>query len=321
MIEAHGLSKHYGSKKAVDDISFEVKPGLVTGFLGPNGAGKSTTMRLIVGLDRPTTGRVNVNGKPYAQHRAPLREVGVLLDAKAVHTGRSAINHLLAIGATHGIGRTRVNEVIALTGLESVAKRRVGGFSLGMGQRLGIAVALLGDPSTLILDEPVNGLDPEGVIWVRTLVRHLAAEGRTVFLSSHLMNEMAQTADHIIVLGRGRVIADAPVSEIVAKASGTAVRVRTPDGARLRQIVDAEAVSTSGITVSAVSGNTIEINGLPSARIGELAAHAGVVLHELTPISGSLEDAYLALTQGEVEYSSGGGNPPAEHATLEGTAS
>src|SRR6187455_1859557 len=199
MIEAQGLTKRYGDKTAVDGVSFTVQPGKVTGFLGPNGAGKSTTMRMIVGLDRPSAGTVTVNGKPYAEHKAPLREVGALLDAKAVHTGRSAVNHLLAIGATHGIGRKRVDEVIALTGLQSVARKRVGGFSLGMGQRLGLAVALLGDPRILILDEPVNGLDPEGVVWVRTLARHLASEGRTVFLSSHLMSEMAQTADHIVV--------------------------------------------------------------------------------------------------------------------------
>ncbi|MGL4339236.1 MAG: ABC transporter ATP-binding protein, partial [Rhodoglobus sp.] len=237
MIEVRELSKHYGAVKAVDDISFTVKPGIVTGFLGPNGAGKSTTMRLIVGLDRPSTGSATVNGAPYAAHRAPLREVGALLDAKAVHTGRSALNHLRALAATHAISRRRVDEVIALTGLESVARRRVGGFSLGMGQRLGIAAALLGDPATLILDEPVNGLDPEGVIWVRTLARSLASEGRTVFLSSHLMSEMAQTADHIIVLGRGRVIADAPVDDILSQSTGGSVRVRTPDSARLAELL------------------------------------------------------------------------------------
>ena len=213
MIEARGLSKRYGTKTAVDNVSFTVQPGKVTGFLGPNGAGKSTTMRMIVGLDRPTGGAVTVNGKPYKQHNAPLHEVGALLDAKAVHTKRSAYNHLRALAATHGISNKRVNEVIELTGLGPVAKRRVGGFSLGMGQRLGIAVALLGDPQTLIFDEPVNGLDPEGVLWVRNLAKGLAAEGRTVFLSSHLMSEMAVTADHLIVIGRGRIIADAPITE------------------------------------------------------------------------------------------------------------
>ena len=299
MIEAVGLTKRYGRKTAVDDVSFTVRPGIVTGFLGPNGAGKSTTMRLIVGLDRPTAGHVTVGGHRYAELRAPLHEVGVLLDAKAVHTGRSAENHLLALAATHGIRRKRVDEVIALTGLESVARKRVGGFSLGMGQRLGIAAALLGDPATLILDEPVNGLDPEGVIWVRNLARHLAAEGRTIFLSSHLMSEMAQTADHIIVLGRGRVIADAPVASIVAMATGTAVRVRTPDAARFAAVLTANAA-----TITTPEPQLLEVTGLAAPRIGELAAQERVVLHELTSVVGSLEDAYLALTQDEVEYHS-----------------
>ena len=301
MIEATGLTKRYGDKTAVDDVSFTVRPGIVTGFLGPNGAGKSTTMRLIVGLDRPTAGRVTVDGRDYAKLRAPLREVGVLLDAKAVHTGRTAENHLLALAATHGIRRKRVDEVIALTGLESVARRRVGGFSLGMGQRLGIAAALLGDPSILILDEPVNGLDPEGVIWVRELTRHLASQGRTIFLSSHLMTEMAQTADHIIVLGRGRVIADAPVATIEAMATGTAVHVRTPDADRF-----APLLTTAGGTVTHPEPDLLEVTGLAAPQIGELAAHERVVLHELSPVGGSLEDAYLALTQDEVEYHAGG---------------
>jgi ABC-2 type transport system ATP-binding protein len=301
VIEAVGLTKHYGEKIAVNDISFTVRPGIVTGFLGPNGAGKSTTMRLIVGLDRPSAGSVTVNGSRYSQLHAPLHEVGVLLDAKAVHTGRSALNHLLAIAATHHIGRRRVNEVIGITGLDSVARKRVGGFSLGMGQRLGMAVALLGDPATLILDEPVNGLDPEGVIWVRTLARQLAGEGRTVFLSSHLMSEMAQTADHIIVLGRGRVIADAPVADIVALAAGTAVRVRTPDAARFAPLLQANEAG-----ISTIEPSLLEVTGLTAARIGELAAEERIVLHELAPINGSLEDAYLALTQDEVEYHAGG---------------
>jgi len=301
VIEAVGLTKRYGAKTAVDDISFQVKPGMVTGFLGPNGAGKSTTMRLIVGLDRPTSGSVTVNGSRYAELKAPLREVGVLLDAKAVHTGRTAENHLLALAATHGIRRRRVDEVIALTGLESVARRRVGGFSLGMGQRLGIAAALLGDPSILILDEPVNGLDPEGVIWVRELTRHLAGEGRTIFLSSHLMTEMAQTADHIIVLGRGRVIADAPVATIEAMATGTAVHVRTPDSERF-----AAVLTRAGGTLTHPEPDLLEVTGLAAPQIGELAAQERVVLHELSPVGGSLEDAYLALTQDEVEYHAGG---------------
>ncbi|ARC57690.1 putative ABC transporter ATP-binding protein YxlF [Frondihabitans sp. 762G35] len=297
MIHAQNLTKRYGDRAALDDVTFDVKPGLVTGFLGPNGAGKSTTMRLIVGLDRATSGDVTVNGRHYSEHRSPLREVGVLLDAKAVHRGRSAFDHLMAMGATHGIGRKRVDEVIALTGLGSVAKKRVGGFSLGMGQRLGIAAALLGDPATLILDEPVNGLDPEGVVWVRNLARHLAREGRTVFLSSHLMSEMAQTADHIIVLGRGRVIADEPVASVLARAKGDGVRVRTPDVAAL-----APLLSTGGVTVTGTEADLLEVRGLAAARIGEIAAGAGVVLHELTPLAGSLEDAYMALTQDDVEY-------------------
>jgi len=302
MIEAIGLSKHYGATKAVDDVSFTVQPGMVTGFLGPNGAGKSTTMRMIVGLDRPSAGHVSVNGKRYAEHRAPLREVGVLLDAKAVHTGRSAVNHLRALGATHGIGRARVDEVIALTGLQSVAKKRVGGFSLGMGQRLGLAAALLGDPATLVLDEPVNGLDPEGVVWVRNLARHLASEGRTILLSSHLMSEMAQTADHIIVLGRGRIIANAPVADIVAKSTGTAVTVRTPDAERF-----AALVASPEVTVTSTEPTLLIVNGLSAPQIGELAAREGVVLHELTPTLGTLEEAYMQLTADDVEYRSSNG--------------
>ena len=301
MIEANVLTKRYGAKTAVDGISFTVKPGLVTGFLGPNGAGKSTTMRLIVGLDRPTSGTVTISGKRYQDLKSPLHEVGILLDAKAVHTGRSARNHLLAMAATNGISSKRVDEVIALTGLESVANKRVGGFSLGMGQRLGIASALLGDPGTLILDEPVNGLDPEGVIWVRELARHLAHEGRTVFLSSHLMSEMAQTADQIIVLGRGKIIADAPVGDIVAQVSGKAVRVRTPDAARLERLVAAPDVTVTHAT----EPDVLTIGGLQAPQIGEIAAKSGLVLHELTPISGSLEEAYLALTEDEVEYHAG----------------
>ena len=299
MIEAVGLSKHYGATKAVDDVTFTVQPGMVTGFLGPNGAGKSTTMRMIVGLDRPSAGHVTVNGKRYQDHSAPLREVGVLLDAKAVHTGRSAVNHLRALAATHGIGNRRVEEVIGLTGLQSVAKKRVGGFSLGMGQRLGLAAALLGDPATLVLDEPVNGLDPEGVVWVRNLARHLAGEGRTILLSSHLMSEMAQTADHIIVLGRGRIIANAPVAEIVATSTGSAVTVRTPDAAKFTKLA-----TKAGVTVTATEPTLLVVNGLSAPQIGELAAKAGIVLHELTPTVGTLEEAYMQLTADDVVYRS-----------------
>ena len=297
MIEIQGLTKRYGARTAVDNITATIRPGMVTGFLGPNGAGKSTTMRTVIGLDQPTSGTVTVNGKRYAEHRDPMHEVGALLDAKAIHTGRTAFNHLLAMAATHGIGKARVHEVIAMTGLESVAKKRVGGFSLGMGQRLGIAAALLGDPQTLILDEPVNGLDPEGVIWVRQLTKHLASQGRTIFLSSHLMSEMAQTADQLIILGRGRIIADAPMHEILALATGTAVTVRTPQAAEL-----ADRISGSDVTVSSAEGGRLKVVGLSSAQIGEIAAAAGIVLHELIPVEASLEDAYLELTQDDVEY-------------------
>ncbi|MCS5731102.1 ABC transporter ATP-binding protein [Herbiconiux moechotypicola] len=296
MIEATALTKRYGAKTAVHDVSFAVRPGQVTGFLGPNGAGKSTTMRMIMGLDRPTSGRVTVNGLPYAQHRSPLHEVGALLEAKAVHTGRSARNHLRAIAATHGIPNRRVDEVIDLTGLHAVAGKRVGGFSLGMGQRLGLAAALLGDPATLILDEPVNGLDPEGVLWVRGFVRQLAAEGRTVLLSSHLMSEMALTADHIIVIGKGRVIADASVADIVASTQ-TFVRVRSPRAAEL-----ARRLGQADVTVTEVDPGLIEVRGLTADAIGDAALGLGVALHELTTVQGSLEDAYMNLTRDEVEY-------------------
>ncbi|GAB3389025.1 ABC transporter ATP-binding protein [Humibacter soli] len=299
MIEIEGLTKRYGPKLAVDDVSFTVRPGIVTGFLGPNGAGKSTTMRMIVGLDKPTAGHALVAGKPYAKHPAPLHEVGALLEAKAVHTGRTAFNHLRALAATHGIPKSRVHDVIAMTGLESVANKRVGGFSLGMGQRLGIAAALLGDPHTLILDEPVNGLDPEGVRWVREFCRYLASEGRTVFISSHLMSEMSQTADHLIVLGRGRVLADAPISDVIAGATRRLVRVRTPRAQELTA-----ALAGPDVTVTSYDDGALEVAGLDASRIGDIAAASGVALHELTPLNASLEDAYLELTQDEVEYHS-----------------
>ncbi|MCR2799462.1 ATP-binding cassette domain-containing protein [Microbacterium sp. zg-Y818] len=299
MIEANSLTKRYGAKTAVDGIDFTVRSGVVTGFLGPNGAGKSTTMRMIMGLDRPSYGSVTVNGMPYARHRTPLRQVGALLDANAVHPGRSARNHLLAVAATHRIGSKRVDEVIALTGLDSVARKRVGGFSLGMGQRLGLAVALLGDPATLILDEPVNGLDPEGVVWVRRLARSLAAEGRTVFLSSHLMSEMAQTADHLIILGRGRIVADAPVSEILAGTEGESVQVRTPRVVGLSRLLE-----TEGATVTPLEHDLVSVIGLTAPRIAEIAAAAGIVVYGLTPVARTLEDAYLELTRDDVEYRS-----------------
>ncbi len=297
MIEARGLTKRYGDRVAVDDVSFTARPGVVTGFLGPNGAGKSTTMRMIVGLTRPTGGRVTVAGSRYAELRSPLTAVGALLDAKAVHTGRTAYQHLLGLAATHGIPKARVHEVIGQTGLDAVAGKRVKGFSLGMGQRLGIAAALLGDPHVLILDEPVNGLDPEGVRWVRTFARHLASEGRTVFLSSHLMSEVALTADHVIVIGKGRILADAPVAELVAGAGRQAVRVRTARAAEL-----AELLARSGATIASEEAGVLEISGLETADIAGAAAAAGIVLLELTPLTTSLEDAYMALTDDAVEY-------------------
>ena len=299
MIEAFELTKRYGDKTAVDHISFTIPPGSVTGFLGPNGAGKSTTMRMIVGLDRPTSGSVTVNGKPYAQHRSPLAEVGVLLDAKAVHTGRSARSHLRTMAATHGISTKRVDEVIEMTGLAGVARKRVGGFSLGMGQRLGIASAMLGDPRTLILDEPVNGLDPEGVQWVRHLVRRLAEEGRTVFLSSHLMSEMAQTADQLLVIGRGRIITSGPVREVIDAAIGATVRIRSP---RLGEL--ARLLAGDGVTHTWTGDGAIDARGITAAQIGDTAALHGIPIHELHAQNASLEDAYMNLTQDAVEYHS-----------------
>lgn len=297
MIEAHGLTKQYGEKLAVDNLSFTVHPGVVTGFLGPNGAGKSTTMRMILGLDAPTSGRVTVNSRAYAEHRAPLHEVGALLDAGAIHTGRSAANHLLAMAATTGIGRRRVEEVIDLVGLRDVADKRAGAFSLGMGQRLGIASALLGNPRTLILDEPVNGLDPEGVRWIRTLLRQLADEGRTVFLSSHLMSEMALTAEHLLIVGRGRLIRDTSVDDFIASASTNAVYVRSPDDERLRDVLLAE-----GIEVSSSEPGHLQVTGMTSDEIGYRAAATGLTLFELTPVQASLEEAFMALTHDAVEY-------------------
>ncbi|HET8527507.1 MAG TPA: ATP-binding cassette domain-containing protein [Gaiellaceae bacterium] len=297
MIEARGLTKVYGEKRAVDDLSFTVRPGIVTGFLGPNGSGKSTTMRLVLGLDRPTAGSVIVNGKPYREHAAPLHEVGALLEARSVHTGRSAFNHLLALAQTHGIPRRRVDELIDLVGLHDVARKRAGQFSLGMGQRLGIAAALLGDPTTVMLDEPVNGLDPEGIHWIRNLLKRLAAEGRTVFVSSHLMSEMSQTADHLIVIGRGRLIADTGVREFVGRASKRLVRVRTPQPTLL-----AEQLAAPEVTVEAQNDGSLEVAGLTAEQVGEAAAAARIVLHELTPHEASLEEAFMELTRDELEF-------------------
>ena len=297
MIVAENLTKYYGEQRAVDELSFTVRPGVVTGFLGPNGSGKSTTMRLILELDAPSSGDVTVNGKHYREHPAPLHEVGALLEARSVHTGRSAYNHLLALAQTHGIGRGRVDELIDLVGLHDVARKRAGKFSLGMGQRLGIAAALLGDPSTVMLDEPVNGLDPEGILWVRHLLRGLAAEGRTVFVSSHLMSEMALTADHLIVIGRGRKIADMSTEEFIRQASGGLVLVRTPQAAELDALL-----SGPDVTVTAAGPGLLEVRGLTAVQIGEAAAANQLVLHELTPQQASLEEAFMTLTRDDVEF-------------------
>ncbi len=296
MIEVANLTKRYGSKTAVDGLTFSIKPGTVTGFLGPNGAGKSTTMRMLVGLDTPTTGMTKVNGKRYADHRAPLREIGVLLEARAVHPGRSARDHLLAIGATHGISAKRVDHVLDMVGLTEVAKRRVGKFSLGMGQRLGIAVALLGDPNTIMLDEPVNGLDPDGIKWIRQLLKDLAAEGRTVFISSHLMSEMALTAEHLIVVGRGKLIADVSVKDLIQSAA-RGVHVRTPQETAL-----VRALNGDGVRITAVGGGILDVIGRTTEDIANRALAAGIPLYELTPQRASLEEAYMELTQESVEY-------------------
>ncbi|WP_210505534.1 ABC transporter ATP-binding protein [Naasia sp. SYSU D00057] len=297
MIEVHHLTKRYGSTLAVDDVSFTVHPGRVTGFLGPNGAGKSTTIRSIVGLDRPTSGFATINGESFEDAAAPLHELGVLLDAGNRHPGRTARAHLRALAATHGIGDRRVDEVMELTGIDSVAGRRAGSFSLGMGQRLAIAGALLGDPQTLILDEPINGLDPDGVIWVRNLLKHLAAEGRTVFLSSHLMSEMAVTADHLIVIGRGRILADAPLQDVLARVEQSTVVVRTPEATAL-----AHRLAGPGVTVTSTAADRLEVRGLEAADVAVSAMAGGIVLHELTTTTASLEDAYLAITHDALDY-------------------
>jgi ABC-2 type transport system ATP-binding protein len=297
MIEARGLTKRYGDKIAVDGLTLTVRPGMVTGFLGPNGAGKSTTMRMILGLDAPTSGSVTVNGNPYQQHAAPLREVGALLDARSVHPARSAYHHLVALAQTCGIRRSRVDEVVDAVGLDPVARRRAGGFSLGMGQRLGIAAALLGDPRTVLLDEPVNGLDTEGIRWIRSLLQGLAAEGRTVFVSSHLMSEMALTAQHLIVIGRGRLIADTGVEEFVARAAPGVVRVRSTDPAAL-----AALLRSRDVAVSEAEGGALAVSGLDTDQVGRLAGAAGITLLELTAQQASLEEAFIDLTRDAVEF-------------------
>jgi ABC-2 type transport system ATP-binding protein len=297
MIEVTNVTKHYGDKVAVDDLTFTVRPGIVTGFLGPNGAGKSTTMRLILGLDAPNKGHTTINGKPYREHASPLHEAGALLEARSVHTGRSAQNHLLALAQTHGIGRARVRELIEMVGLEQVARKRAGGFSLGMGQRLGIASALLGDPQTVMFDEPVNGLDTEGIQWVRNLLKRLAGEGKTVFVSSHHMSEMSMTAEHLIVIGRGKLIADTDVEEFVQRASKRSVRVRSPEAQRL-----SELLSGPDVAVEAVEPSVVEIRGLSSEQVGTLAAEHQIVLYELVPQTASLEEAFMELTRDSVEF-------------------
>jgi ABC-2 type transport system ATP-binding protein len=309
MIEIKELTKTYGDKTAVDHLTVTVRPGVVTGFLGPNGAGKSTTMRMILGLDRPTSGTVVVNGRPYAGHAAPLREVGALLEAKAFHPGRSAYHHLLALAATGGFGRDRVRQVLDMVGLEQVATKRTRSFSMGMAQRLGIAAALLGDPAVVLLDEPVNGLDPDGIRWIRGLLRDLAGRGRTVFVSSHLMSEMALTADHLVIVGRGRLIADVPMEQMTA--TSTVVRVRTPQAQQLRGLLAAPDVTiTDDHDGLAVTGRTAD-------QISELAFTHRLRLQELTPVHTSLEDAYLALTRQDVEYHA---NPTATTTTRRAAA-
>ena len=297
MIEVHELTKRYGSAVAVDGLSFTVQPGRVTGFLGPNGAGKSTTMRVILGLDAPTSGWAAVNGRPYQQLSRPLRQAGALLDAGAVHGGRTARDHLRAIAASNRIGARRVDQVLAMVGLDGVAGRRVRGFSLGMKQRLGIAAALLGDPPVLLFDEPVNGLDPEGIHWIRGLLKSLAAEGRTIFVSSHLMSEMALTADHLIVIGRGRLVANAPIEEFVRQSSRNDVLVRSPAGGAF-----AGLLTQRGALVTAEPDGGLAVTGLDAAAIGEVASAHGITVHELTPRHASLEEAFMELTQDSVDY-------------------
>jgi ABC-2 type transport system ATP-binding protein len=300
MIEARGLTKRYGDTLAVDNLSFSVTPGKITGFLGPNGAGKTTTMRLILGLDRPSNGQVTVNGKPFEQATQPMRQVGALLDAKALHGGRSAYNHLLCLAQSNNLPRRRVDEVLGLVGLTDVAGKRSKGFSLGMGQRLGIAGALLGDPQILMFDEPVNGLDPEGILWIRNLMKALAAEGRTVFVSSHLMSEMENTADHLLVIGRGKLIADCTVEEFIAANSQRTVRVRTPQPDLL-----AKLVAALGGTVREDGDGSMVVTGLEQAEVGDLAYENAVRLHELSPVHASLEQAFMELTASSVQFHAG----------------
>jgi len=309
MIEVNHLTKRYGDKVAVDDLSFTIPSGQVTGFLGPNGAGKSTTMRVIMGLDRATSGSAVIDGRRYADQRAPLRQVGALLEARAVHPGRSAHDHLLALAQTHGLPRRRVSEVVDMVGLRDVAGKRVGGFSLGMGQRLGLAVALLGDPSTVILDEPVNGLDPDGVLWIRTLLRSLAAEGRTVLVSSHLMTEMALTAERLVIVGRGRLLADTSVEELIATATDRPVSVSSPDAAVL-----ADKLLAQRATVTSIGHERLSVLGAGADVIGNTAAQFGLRVHELHTEVASLEEVYMSLTKDSREYRTGDPDAPRSRA-------
>jgi len=297
MIELEGLTKRYGEKLAVNNLTFTVRPGMVTGFLGPNGAGKSTTMRMMLGLDRPTAGDVRIDGRHYDHLKDPLRYIGALLDAKAMHGGRSAFNHLLCLAQSNGIPRRRVAEVLDTVGLTAVARKKAKGFSLGMGQRLGIAGALLGDPRILMFDEPVNGLDPEGIHWIRNLMKSLAAQGRTVFVSSHLMSEMALTADHLVVIGQGRLLADTSMADFIERNSRSYIRIRSPQRERLLDVLHEE-----GVTVIESGSGALEVDGGKAEQIGELAAQHQIVLHELSPQQASLEEAFMQLTAGAVEY-------------------
>ena len=312
MIEVVGVTKYFGAKIAVNDLSFTVEPGQVTGFLGPNGAGKSTTMRIILGLDRPSHGKATIGGQLYRDLPDPLRTVGALLEAKSVHTGRSARNHLLFLAQSQGLPARRADEMLELVGLREVAGKRAGGFSLGMSQRLGIAAALLGDPQVLLLDEPVNGLDPEGVLWIRNLMKHLASQGRTILVSSHLMNEMAVTADHLIVIGKGELIAASSTADVIASGTQKSVRVVTPDATRLTELITADGGTVMPGTVQPAEGEVADgaevliVTGAAARRIGELASSGSVVLYELTPQLASLEEAFMELTSGSLEFGAHG---------------
>ncbi|CAM5537098.1 ATP-binding cassette domain-containing protein [Streptomyces sp. NPDC091290] len=306
MIELSGLTKRYGDKVAVNNLSFTVRPGIVTGFLGPNGAGKSTTMRMVLGLDHPTAGDVRIDGRHYEELKDPLTYIGALLEAKAWHGGRSAYNHLLCLAQSNGIPAGRVREVLETVGLTAVARKKTKGFSMGMGQRLGIAAALLGDPRILMFDEPVNGLDPEGIHWIRTLMKSLAAQGRTVFVSSHLMSEMALTADHLVVIGQGRLLADTSMADFIARNSRAYVRVRSPQREQLLDVLRVE-----GVTPVEADDGALEIDGSTSAQIGELVARHRMVLHELSTQQASLEEAFMRLTAESVEYHAHTGQTPA----------